>query len=176
MLGVRFLLTKGSSVQLDGASHWLWAAAEEAGVAITLVPFKYHALVAEVARRHPALKLSIDHMGGVAGAKDEAGFANLPQLLELARLPNVAVKASSAPAYSSGPYPFVSTHEPLRRMFDAFGPKRMFWGSDLTKLACPYREAVTMFTEALPWLKGADLEWVMGRGLREWLGWRRSAP
>jgi hypothetical protein len=34
------------------------------------------------------------------------------------------------------------------------------------------RQAVTMFTEELPWLKGDDLQWVMGRELCEWLGWR----
>jgi hypothetical protein len=28
-----------------------------------------------------------------------------------------------------------------------------------------------MFTEELQWLKGADLEGVMGRGLSAWLGW-----
>jgi hypothetical protein len=28
-----------------------------------------------------------------------------------------------------------------------------------------------MFTEELPWLRGDDLEWVMGRGICEWLGW-----
>jgi hypothetical protein len=30
---------------------------------------------------------------------------------------------------------------------------------------------VTFFTEELPWLKGEDLEWVMGRAVCEWLGW-----
>jgi len=29
-----------------------------------------------------------------------------------------------------------------------------------------------MFTEEMPWLKGEDLEWVMGRGICEWIGWR----
>ena len=29
-----------------------------------------------------------------------------------------------------------------------------------------------MFTEELPWLKGEDLEWVMGRGVCEWIGWK----
>ena len=29
-----------------------------------------------------------------------------------------------------------------------------------------------MFTEEMPWLKGDDLEWVMGRGVSEWLGWK----
>jgi len=30
---------------------------------------------------------------------------------------------------------------------------------------------VTFFTEQLPWLKGKDLEDVMGRSLCEWIGW-----
>ena len=30
----------------------------------------------------------------------------------------------------------------------------------------------TLFTEYLPWLKGEDLEWVMGRGVCEWPGRR----
>jgi hypothetical protein len=34
-----------------------------------------------------------------------------------------------------------------------------------------YRECISLFTEELPWLEGADLEWVMGRGVCEWLGW-----
>jgi len=29
-----------------------------------------------------------------------------------------------------------------------------------------------MFTEEMPWLKGQDLESVMGRGVCEWLGWK----
>jgi hypothetical protein len=33
-------------------------------------------------------------------------------------------------------------------------------------------ECATMFTEHLPWLAGEDLEWVMGRGVCERLGWQ----
>jgi hypothetical protein len=29
-----------------------------------------------------------------------------------------------------------------------------------------------MFTEELPWLTADDKEWIMGRGVCEWLGWR----
>jgi L-fuconolactonase len=29
-----------------------------------------------------------------------------------------------------------------------------------------------MFTKEMPWLKGDDLEWVMGRGICDWIGWR----
>jgi L-fuconolactonase len=29
-----------------------------------------------------------------------------------------------------------------------------------------------MFMEEMSWLKGQDLDWVMGRGIRDWIGWR----
>jgi hypothetical protein len=47
----------------------------------------------------------------------------------------------------------------------------MFWGTDYSRLPCSYREAITMFTEEIPWFSGEDKEWIMGRGLCEWLGW-----
>ena len=56
---------------------------------------------------------------------------------------------------------------------DAFGPARMFWGTDITKMPCSWRQCVTMFTEELPWLKGRDLERVMGGAIVDWLGWKR---
>ena len=71
----------------------------------------------------------------------------------------------------SEPYPFRDVHSHVRRVHDAFGPRRMFWGTDWTRLPCPWRQAVTLFTEELPWLPAADLTWVMGRGVCEWLGW-----
>lgn len=55
------------------------------------------------------------------------------------------------------------------------GPRRTFWGTDLTRMACTYRECVTLFTEELAWPTGRDLEWVMGRGVCEWLGWTLPA-
>ena len=69
-------------------------------------------------------------------------------------------------------YPFRSFHEHLHRCFDAFGPERMFWGTDITRMPCSWRQCVTVFTEELSWLKGRDLELVMGEALCNWVGWR----
>jgi hypothetical protein len=44
-------------------------------------------------------------------------------------------------------------HTHLRQIFDAFGPERMFWGTDISKMACSWKQCVTMFTEELPWLR-----------------------
>src|SRR2546422_5133117 len=80
---------------------------------------------------------------------------------------------SGAPSYSSQPYPFRNIHGYLRQVFEAFGPERSFWGTDITRMPCSYRQCVTMFTEELPWLKGRDLERVMGGAIVDRLGWKR---
>ena len=114
----------------------------------------------------------IDHLGLMNG-KDEEAFRELDKLLVLSRRPNIAVKASCLPRYTVDNYPYRALHAPLRRVYDAFGPRRIFWGSDLTQMTCSYREAVTMFTEEIPWLSTEDKEWIMGRGLCDWIGWKR---
>ena len=158
----------------DGTLDWLWAAAEQAGVPIAMLATDSLPEIGGIAERHPGLRLTIDHLGGRGGnttLKDAAAMEHLPKLLTLARYPNVAVKATGAPGYSSGPYPFTSMHPYLKQIFDAFGPERMFWGTDITKMPCPWRQCVTMFTEELPWLKGRDLELVMGQAVCAWWGW-----
>jgi predicted TIM-barrel fold metal-dependent hydrolase len=130
-----------------------------------------------IAERHPALRLTIDHLGGRGGLttlKDHAAMTHVPQLVELAKYPNVAVKATGAPGYSSEPYPYPTMQVYLRQIFDAFGPQRMFWGTDITKMPCSWRQCVTMFTEELPWLSGPDMRLVMGDALCEWWGWNRT--
>ena len=89
----------------------------------------------------------------------------------LARFANVAVKASSMPSYVNEPYPFPSLHDKIRRVVEAYGRERVFWGSDLSRLSSSYRECVTLFTEELDFLSDDDREWIMGRGISEWLGW-----
>jgi predicted TIM-barrel fold metal-dependent hydrolase len=155
----------------DGTLDWLWPAAEEAGVPLAFLVRDNMSEFGEVAARHPGLKLIVDHLGRITGPTDEACFATLPEMLALAKYPNVAVKASGAPSYSSEAYPSRNIHTYLRQIFDAFGPARMFWGTDVTRMPYSYRQCVTMFTEQMPWLTGRDLELVMGRALCDWIGW-----
>jgi predicted TIM-barrel fold metal-dependent hydrolase len=173
MMGLRYALMRPEEQNwhIDGTMDWLWPAAERAGVPIATMAWRFLPVFKSIAERHPALRLIIDHCGLARWAKDATAFDNLDELLPLARLPNVAVKATGAPGYSSEPYPFRNLHDGLRRIYDAFGPRRFFWGTDITRMPCTYRQCVTFFTEALPWLSGADLELVMGRALCDWIGW-----
>jgi len=174
MLGLRWSLTRPwqQTWHEDGTMDWLWPEAERAGLPVATMASRFLPLFAQIAERHPRLKLIVDHLGLVRSGKGDAAFANLDQLLALAKYPNVAIKATGAPGYSAEAYPFRDIHDGLHRIFDAFGPARFFWGTDITRMPCSYRQCVTMFTEELPWLKGRDLELVMGQGVRDWLAWR----
>ena len=59
-------------------------------------------------------------------------------------------------------------------MYDAFGARRMFWGTDITRMTCAGGNA-SRFTEELPWLTGQDLELVMGQAFCDWIGWDVAA-
>ena len=157
MLGLRFtfLQPHQQTWPTDGTMDWLWPAAEEAGLPVGLACAAFLPVVGQVAERHPGLKLIVDHMGRAGGATDSAAWETLPHLIDLARYPNVAVKASGAPSYSSQPYPYNNIHynnihDYIHEIYDAFGPDRMFWGTDITRMPCSWRECVTMFTEELP--------------------------
>jgi predicted TIM-barrel fold metal-dependent hydrolase len=178
MLGFRFTFNQPSqkSWWTDGSLDWFWKACEEAQLPVGLLAGGHMAAFGKIAERHPGLKIHIDHCGragGGSGATDDPVFADLPEMLALAKLPNVALKLSGAPSYSSAPYPYRNIHSYLKQMFDAFGPERCFWGTDITRMPCSYRQCVTMFTEELPWLSGHDKELVMGQAICDWLGWKR---
>ena len=94
-------------------------------------------------------------------------FEDLPKVCALAKFPNVAVKASGVPSLSAETYPYRDVQPLMKTLFEAYGPQRMFWGTDLTRMPCTYYECIHLFTEHFPWLKGEDLDWVMGRGVCE---------
>jgi predicted TIM-barrel fold metal-dependent hydrolase len=173
MIGLRWpLLNEEQQKWLDdGTLDWLWPAAEEEGVPIAMMAGLFLPKFRAIAEKHPRLKLIIDHCGLNRHGQDAEAFIHLDELVQTAKLPNVALKATGAPHYSTEKYPFRNIQDGLHRIYDAFGPKRFFWGTDITRMPCSYRQCVTFFTEELPWLKGRDLEDVMGRGLCDWLGW-----
>jgi hypothetical protein len=132
-------------------------------------------VVGQTAERHPRLKLIVDHMGVLHASSGEATYRFQPELLGLLNNRNIAVKATGQAGCAEDDYPFRSLHPHLHRCFDAFGPERMFRGTDITCMRCSWRQCVTLFTEELPWLNGRDLELVMGEAVSNWLGWALPA-
>lgn len=156
---------------VDGTADWFFRAAEEAGTPIMVFAPGLMPELGDVAARHPSLRIVLDHLCIDTKLRDDQIDEPIDAALRLAVHRNIAVKASSLPSVVTDPYPFPSLAERIRRVVDAFGPERTFWGSDLTRLPCSYRQALTHFTETLDFLTQDDLEWIMGRGVGEWLGW-----
>lgn len=175
VLGVRFAFQTKKLMPLltEGHSEWIWGEAQELGLRVyVLVPPSLVTLIDGVAERYPGLKIVMDHCALESGKKDDEAFGDFEKLLAIAKRPNVAVKVSALPCYSTDTYPYRSLHGYVRRAYDAFGPRRTFWGTDLSRSPISYRENITLFTEEMHWLTQEDLEWVMGRGVCEWLGWK----
>ena len=180
MLGLRFGFLNDPAKQWlrDGTLDWLWVEAEKASVPIAMLATDSLKEIAGIAQRHPGLRLTIDHLGGRGGTttlKNAAAMTHMAELVALAKCPNVAVKATGAPGYSTEAYPFAGMHTYLRQIYDAFGPDRMFWGTDISKMPCSWRQCVTMFTEELAWLSDHDKNLIMGDALCAWWGWDRPA-
>jgi predicted TIM-barrel fold metal-dependent hydrolase len=151
----------------------VWSVTKRAGIPINLyAPHRLLPFIGTAAERHPGLKFVINHFALTGAHKDAEAFVEFDKLLALAKYPNVAVKASCMPFYTTQKYPFAILHPFLRQVYDEFGPKRMFWGTDLSRLPCTWREGLTFFDVAMPTLSSEDREWIFGRGVCEWHGWQ----
>ena len=180
MLGVRLTFHRDADRPwlTDGTADWFWPEAERHGIPVMVHAPERLAKIGEIAARHPKLAIIVDHMGFARETMDDKAMPAVERMNALARHPNVFVKVSTLPCYSTEPYPFRNLRAPLRRVIEAFGPRRSFWGSDVTRVpaTCSYRQTVTHFTEELDFLSRDDLEWIMGRGLAECLRWPAAQP
>lgn len=173
MLGVRLTFHWEAQAPWlhDGTADWFWGAAERADLPVMVYAPGGLDRIAEVAAKHESLRIAVDHFALPLSAREPEIPAVVDKLVTLAKLPNVVVKASALPSYCAQPYPFPALQSQIRRVVEAFGPRRVFWGSEMSRLRCSYREAVTLFTEELDFLSEEDLRWIMGDGVSSWLGW-----
>jgi predicted TIM-barrel fold metal-dependent hydrolase len=166
------------------------AAAERAGIPVVLFAPLHMPLVAAVAAAHPELRLVVDHLGlppPPAFPASRRFFDTIPQLLALARAPNVAVKLTGAPALSAAPYPFDDLWPVLHQILGAFGPDRVMWGSDFTRVTgrsqhprhpggrYTYAELVG-YLGATGELDPAEKAALFGGTVRAWFGWHPGPP
>lgn len=160
----------------SGSGDWFFSAAEKAGVPIHFLASGTNAVIGSVAERHPGLTMLVDHMGvseAFIKANPNSWQDEIKVVAGLAKYPNVSVKLSSIPFFSSQPYPWRDTIPLIQRCFDAFGPLRSHWGTDVSHSfeKATYRLRIAQFTEELPFLTESDKDWIMGRSLLARLRW-----
>ena len=129
MLGLRFYFNERHKREwmTDGTLDWLWPAAERAGVPVALAAALFLPTVGGIAERHPGLKLIVDHLAVPPGSSGASAYRFQPELLALARYPNVAVKATGQPGYAEDPYPFPASTSTCTACSTRSARERMFW-------------------------------------------------
>lgn len=173
MLGIRmtFRVPPYDTWLDDDTLEGFWAACQRHAIPVmALVPNEAKKLH-RVAERHPGLTLVIDHMAADITKKGAAAFEHIDGLLALSRFENVSVKTSSAPSMSAEPYPFADIYPYLIRIYEAFGARRMLWGSDITRLSSTYEECLRHFQQGLDFLTEEDKAWVLGKTAATVLRW-----
>ena len=176
MLGIRMTFFKPHWARWleGGVIDWYWSALERLDIPLMALAFGRIREIGALAERHAGLTIIIDHMGRQSSLRDDEAFSDLDEMLALAKLPNVAIKASSLPCYTNDAYPFAKLAPYLKRTFDAFGPDRTMWGSDVTRLPCSYRECLDHFAKELPFLSDDDRTRVLGGTAAKLLRWPAS--
>ena len=155
MLGVRVTFNTPETLAWlsDGTVDWFWPAAEKNRLPVMFLAFGNVHRFGPIAQRHPDLPLIIDHMGvNTAIAKEGKLAEKIADAVALAKYPNISIKMSNLVNTSLQPYPFRDLNDHLKRVFDAYGPQRCYWGTDLTNTSftrVTWRQRITHFTEEL---------------------------
>jgi L-fuconolactonase len=117
--------------------------------------------IGSLVEKFPALTVVIDHMADCPADRPD----ELKKLLALARYPLVFVKVSHTWSVSRQAYPYRDAQEQVKRLYDAFGPQRLMWGTDwpLVEAHCDYGKALAMVRDEMKFLNDDDKSWMLSR-------------
>jgi predicted TIM-barrel fold metal-dependent hydrolase len=177
MVGIRmFLGAEASTKWLNSSdSDWIWALLEKNNIPLMMSAANSIPRLTEIVQKHPGLRMCLDSFG-VAGLPGigAKGFENYGPVLAMAKYPNVIIKCASVPFLSGEPFPYKNLQPAVKQTYDAFGPDRMIFASDVTLLKGSYKDCVNFWTQ-LDFLKEADLVKIMGGNLSKWINWPLAA-
>ncbi|MBU9180058.1 amidohydrolase family protein [Burkholderia gladioli] len=140
----------------------LWARYEALKVPMTVLTVPGRLLqIAALIDRHPDLAVVIDHMADTPPERAD----QIRDLLALARFPNVFVKISHLWSLSKQAFPYADAFALLKQVYDAFGPKRLMWGTDhpvcLPHLS--YARAIALYRDHLDFMPLEDRQEIWHR-------------
>jgi predicted TIM-barrel fold metal-dependent hydrolase len=153
----------------DEAEKLFGVAAERALLVSLAAGPPWQADLRVVARKYPSVPVLCHHLGEVRSG-DGPGPTGLEEVVASASVPNVFVKVSGF-HYSSQrgwDHPWPDAVAIFRRIFDAYGPERLCWGSDFPASTrfCTFRQSLEVLRQHCPFLAPEDLRLVLGGTLR----------
>jgi predicted TIM-barrel fold metal-dependent hydrolase len=146
----------------------LWKRCDSLKVPMTvLAPVTRMPDVAALAEKYPDLTVVIDHMADSPLDHPE----QLEMLTALKRYPKVFVKVSHTWSLSKQPYPYPDAQAQVKRLYDAFGPRRLMGGTDwpVSEAHCSYTQALSMVRDQMKFLNDDDKSWMLSKTIeRVW--------
>ena len=130
IIATRFHAHRGKTSYLDSFADAgvvaLWEAAAQLGLIVELhIGPDYAAQVVDLIKAHPQTTVLIDHL-----AEPKLGNAvEYMDVLALANFDNVYMKLSGLNHFATDAPLYTSALRFTRQVVDAFGPRRMVWGS-----------------------------------------------
>jgi predicted TIM-barrel fold metal-dependent hydrolase len=169
------------------AAYGLFQRAEQLGLNVNLYcQSDQISNIEMLVRAFPGVRVSLDHLGicpATAFAPDRWGrprFDDEPippptysRILDLARYPNVYVKASGEYAFSKEPYPYGDVRPMVEQIYRAYGAERMMWCSDFPWIVEEpgYRRLAALLDHHLPRLAAGEKALIAGgNALEVWFG------
>jgi predicted TIM-barrel fold metal-dependent hydrolase len=155
---------------LEGESFYrmLRCGAEENLAMCLLINPDVLPVVDRICQKFPDSPVIIDHLARI-GMDGVIREADVRALCALAKHPKTKVKVSAFYALGEKKPPHLDLAPFIRRVYDAFGRKRLMWGSD-----CPfqlmnetYADSFDLIRYRLDFLSSEDREWMLRRTAEE---------
>jgi len=173
LAGMRF-----SPIYYQGRDEWLtseahrrlWRKAEQLKAIFNFfIAANQLARLETMLADYPGVKVVIDHLARVDLTGPDPA-REVAQLTRLARYPNAWVKVSELSIVSpSKKYPYADTFSWVKRVYDAFGPDRLLWGTGFpgatrTQAGRPsLEEELALVRREIPFFSASDREKILGR-------------
>jgi len=110
----------------------------------------------------PDTPFAIDHLARI-GAQGQIFEEEVRALIALAKFPRLKIKISAFYALGAKRPPHDDLASLIRRVYEAFGPQRMMWGTD-----CPYQiqhetyeDSLALIRDRLNFLSAEDRNWIL---------------
>ena len=118
-----------------------------------------------MSEKHPDTPVVIDHFARI-GADGEIRDDDVKALCRLARHKHAHVKVSAFYALGKKKPPHDELVPMIRRLLEAFGPKRLMWASDSPyqlQGVNTYKASISLVRDRLDFLSKADREWLLAK-------------
>lgn len=183
-------ILKVSPLLAEGRLDRYFALAAKYKIPMFLGAHRFASSASFMAERHPDMTLIVDHFGVTQSMKAPPTdrWTALPDLLSMAKYPNVYVKLCGTPIISEDDYPYHDIWNYIHKIMHAFGPERCLWASDMTRQrwgtetppgpdGYPPRSDWKPYADALYYMlhsneiSTSDKEWLFNGTIKKALNW-----